>query len=171
VRLVLEVAQAVVEVWGGARVGIRLSPVSPNVGQIPLDSDVMGTYGYLVEQLNPLGLVYLHCVEGETTGPRTIPPGFSFQELRRRFEGLYIANNGYDLDLATRALREGLADLIAFGRPFLANPDLVAGLRNGWALAEAPGETWYGGGAEGYIDWPTYRKPAEYAAANYRQGV
>jgi N-ethylmaleimide reductase len=171
VRLVLEVAQAVVEVWGGERVGIRLSPVSPNVGQIPLDSDVMGTYGYLVEQLNPLGLVYLHCVEGETAGPRIVPPGFSFQELRRRFKRNYIANNGYDLDLATHALHEGLADLIAFGRPFLANPDLVARLRNGWTLAEAPSETWYGGGAEGYTDWPTYRKPSEDAAANYQQGV
>jgi N-ethylmaleimide reductase len=171
VRLVLEVAQAVVEVWGAERVGIRLSPVSPNVGQIPLDSDVMGTYDYLVEQLNPLDLVYLHCVKGETTGPRTVLLGFSFQELCCRFKGLYIANSGYDLDLATHVLRDGLADLIAFGRPFLANPDLVARLRNRWPLAEAPSETWYGGGAEGYIDWPTYRKPPEDAAANYRRGV
>jgi N-ethylmaleimide reductase len=171
VRLVLEVAEAVTEVWGGERVGIRLSPVSPNVGEIPLDSDVMGTYGYLIEQLNRFGLVYLHCVEGETTGPRNIPSDVSFPELRRRFKGLYIANNGYDLELATHALREGLADLIAFGRPFIANPDLVARLRNGWPLAKAPKEAWYGGGAEGYIDSPTYQKPTEDAAGNHRQGV
>jgi N-ethylmaleimide reductase len=171
VRLVLEVAQAVTEIWGGERVGIRLSPVSPNVGQIPLDSDVMGTCGYLIERLNPLGLVYLHCVEGETTGPRNVPADVSFPELRRRFKGLYIANNGYDLDLATRTLREGLADLIAFGRPFIANPGLVARLRNGWPLAEAPKETWYGGSAKGYIDWPTYQKSPQDAAANHGQGI
>jgi N-ethylmaleimide reductase len=171
VRLVLEVVEAVVTVWSSERVGIRLSPVSRNVGEIPLDSDPMGTYGYLVEQLNPFSLGHLHCVEGETTGPRTIPEDFSFLELRRRFKGLYIANNGYDLDLATRSLREGLADLIAFGRPFLANPDLVARLRTGWPLAEAPKETWYGGGAHGYVDWPAYQKPSDSACATYGRGV
>jgi N-ethylmaleimide reductase len=131
----------------------------------------MGTYGYLVEQLNPLGLVYPHCVEDETAGPRNIPDDMSFLELRRRFNGRDIANNGYDLDLATRALRDGLADLIAFGRPFIANPDLVARLRNEWMLAEAPEETWYGRGTKGYIDWPTYQRPPKDAAANYGQGI
>ncbi|HEX4172993.1 MAG TPA: alkene reductase [Acetobacteraceae bacterium] len=171
VRIVLEVAEAVSGVWGGDRVGIRLSPVSPNVGGTPLDSDPMATYGDLVAQLNTFGLGYLHCVEGETTGPRTIPTSFSFAELRRRFHGLYIANNGYDLDLAMRALREGLADLIAFGRPFLANPDLVARLRERWPLAEAPKETWYGGDAHGYVDWPPYRRPGEGTCATFGRGV
>ena len=146
-------------------------PVSPYADPIPLDSDVMGTYGYLVGQLNPLGLVYIQRVEGETTGPRNIPDDMSFLGLRRRFDGRYIANNAYDLRLATRTLRDGLADLIAFGRLFIANPDLVTRLRNEWMLAEAPKETWYGGGTKGYIDWPTYRGPPKDAAANYGQGL
>jgi N-ethylmaleimide reductase len=171
VRIVLEIAEAVTAVWGGARVGIRLSPVSTNIGEIPLDSDVMGTYGYLIEQLNAFSLGYLHCVEGETAGPRNIPAGVSFPELRGRFDGLYMANNGYDLELATHALEDGVADLIAFGRPFLANPDLVARLRCGWPLAEAPKETWYGGGAKGYADWPVYQRPSGSAAANYGRSV
>lgn len=120
-------------------------PVSPNADPIPLDSDVMGTYGYLVGQLNPLGLVYIQRVVGETTIPRNIPDDMSFLGLRRRFDGRYIANNAYDLRLATRKPRDGLAALIAFGRPFIANPDLVTRLRNEWMLAEAPKETWYGG--------------------------
>jgi N-ethylmaleimide reductase len=159
VRLGLEVAQAVVGIWGGERVGI------------PLDSDVMGTYGNLVEQLNPLGLVYVHCVEDETTGQRNTPSDMSFLELRRRFNGRDIANNDYDLRIATRVLLDGLADLIAFGRPFIANPDPVARLRNEWILTEAPKETWYGGGTKGYIGWPTYQKPPKDAAANYGQGI
>ncbi len=88
-------------------------------------------------------------------GPRTIPSGFSFEKLRQLFKGLYIANNGYDLPLALQARANNLADLICFGRPFLANPDLVIRLQTGAKLAEAPKDTWYGGGAKGYIDWPT----------------
>ena len=146
-------------------------PVSPNADPIPLDNDVIGTYGYLVGQLNPLGLVYIQCVDSETTGPRNIPDDMSSLGLRRRFDGRYIANNAYDLRLATRTPRDGLADLIAFGRPFISNPDLVTRLRNEWMLAEAPKETWYGGGTKGSIDWPTYRRPPKDAAANYGQGI
>ncbi len=155
-RFPLEVAAAVTEAWGGGeRVGIRLSPLAPQPGDTPLDSDPMETYGYLVERLNDYGLVYLHCIEGETQGSRDEPPGFSFQRLRGLFRGLYMANNGYDRALALRARRENLADLICFGRPFIANPDLVERLRTGAPLAEAPRETWYGGGAHGYTDYPT----------------
>ncbi len=153
-RFALEVAAAVTEVWGGERVGIRLSPLTPQPGNTPLDSDPMGTYGYLVERLNYFGLAYMHCIEGATQGSRDEPPGFSFQRLRRMFRGLYMANNGYDRALALRARREDLADLICFGRPFIANPDLVERLRTGAPLAEAPKETWYGGGAHGYTDYP-----------------
>lgn len=153
-RLPLEVAAAVADIWGGDRVGIRISPLAPQPGNTPLDSDPMATYGYLVERLNRYGLVYLHCIEGATQGSREEPPGFSFQALRRAFKGLYMANNGYDRALALRARRENLADLICFGRPFIANPDLVERLRRNAPLAEAPKETWYGGGAHGYTDYP-----------------
>ncbi len=155
-RLPLDVAAAVTEAWGGGeRVGIRLSPLAPQPGDTPLDSDPMGTYGYLVERLNRFGLAYLHCIEGATQGARDEPPGFSFQRLRRMFHSLYMANNGYTRELALRARREDLADLICFGRPFIANPDLVERLRTGAPLADAPKETWYGGDAHGYTDYPT----------------
>lgn len=156
IRIVLEVAEAVTGVWGGGdRVGIRLSPLTPQPGNTPLDSDPMGTYGALVEQLNRFGLVYMHCIEGATQGSRDEVPGFSFQRLRRAFNGLWMANNGYTRELALKARQEDLADLICFGRPFIANPDLVERLRVGAPLAEAPKETWYGGGAHGYTDYPT----------------
>ncbi len=153
-RFPLEVAAAVTKVWGGDRVGIRLSPLAPQPGDTPLDSNPMETYSYLVERLNRYGLVYIHTIEGATQGSRDEPPGFSFQQLRRQFQGLYMANNGYTRDLALRARRENLADLICFGRPFIANPDLVERLRTGAPLADAPKETWYGGGAHGYTDYP-----------------
>ena len=77
------------------------------------------------------------------------------QALRRRFSGLYMANNGFDRDLALRARQENLADLVCFGRPFIGNPDLVERLRLDAPLADAPKETWYGGDAHGYTDYPT----------------
>jgi N-ethylmaleimide reductase len=165
IRIVLEVAAAVTAAWGGgARVGIRLSPLTPQPGDTPLDRDPMGTYGTLVERLNRFGLVYLHCIEGATQGSREEMPGFSFQRLRRMFRGLYMANNGYTRALALKARREELADLICFGRPFIGNPDLVERLRVGAPLVEAPKETWYGGGAHGYTDYPTLEQERTKAA-------
>ncbi|MGR8953071.1 MAG: alkene reductase [Gammaproteobacteria bacterium] len=154
-RLVLEVVDAVVDVWGGgSRVGIRLAPVTPHTGNTPLDSNVMATYGYLIEQLNRFDLAYLHFVEGATTMSRDVPPGISLEKLRASFKGPYMANNGYTLELARTARRNGSAELICFGRPFIGNPDLVERLKTGAALAEAPRETWYGGNEHGYTDWP-----------------
>jgi N-ethylmaleimide reductase len=152
-RLLLEATAAVVDVWGAQRVGIRLSPISPanDLGQ---DSDPETTYTYVVEELNKLGLVYLHIVEGATGGPRELPGGFDLQILRRLFKGRYIANNGYDRALAIEARRRNLADLIAFGKPFLANPDLVERLRRNAPLNAPIKETFYGGGAKGYTDYP-----------------
>ena len=157
-RIVLEVAAAVTEVWGGDRVGIRLSPTSEGLG--PNDSDPWPLYSQLVEQLNRFGLVYAHVIEGQTQGSRAELPGFSYQRLRGLFRGLYIANNGYDRALALRARAEDLADLVCFGRPFIGNPDLVDRLRRDLPLADAPREKWYGGGAEGYTDWPTAERLA-----------
>lgn len=154
IRLVLEVAASVIEVWGADRVGIRLSPVSPNVS-IPSDSNPASTYGALVAELSSLRLVYLHCVEGETIGPRNVPSGFSFAELRRAFKGVYMANNGYDRAMALQARAANTADLICFGRAFIGNPDLVERLKTNAPLFDAPKETWYGGDAKGYTDYPS----------------
>jgi N-ethylmaleimide reductase len=151
-RLTLEVAAAVAEVAGPARTGIRISPVSP--ANDARDADPTTTFFSLVERLNPLGLVYLHVVEGATGGPRETDQPFDYLGLRRSFLGTYIANNGYTLELALRARAENRADLICFGRPFIANPDLVARLQRGAPLAEPDPALLYGGDAHGYTDYP-----------------
>ncbi|MDP9423648.1 MAG: alkene reductase [Pseudomonadota bacterium] len=150
-RLMLEVTAAVVKEIGAARTGIRLAPISPANGVS--SSNPQAQFDYIVDQLNALGIVYIHVVEGATGGPRDVAP-FDFGSLRRRFNNTYIANNGYDLDLATSHLAEGKADLFAFGRPFIANPDLVERLQAGAPLAQIDPATIYGGGAAGYTDYP-----------------
>jgi N-ethylmaleimide reductase len=92
-------------------------------------------------------------VEGATGGPRDVAP-FDFDALRSRFKNTYLANNGYDLELANARLTGGEADLFAFGRPFISNPDLVERLKAGAPLAALNPATLYGGGAAGYIDYP-----------------
>jgi N-ethylmaleimide reductase len=150
-RLLIEVVEAVTDVWGGARTGLRVAPVSP--ANDIADSDPQRTFTYAIDELDRFGLGYLHVVEGATQGPRDIAP-FDYLALRRRFRGLYMANNGYDATMADAVLREGRADLIAFGRPFIANPDLVQRLRTGARLAEPDRATFYGGDAHGYTDYP-----------------
>jgi len=153
-RFPLAVVQAVTDVWGGGgRVGIRISPATTMPGETPLDSDPMTTYGAYVDALSAAGLLYLHDIEGVTQLSRD-PSGVDFLALRKRFAGAYIANNQYTLKLAEETLAAGKADMFSFGRPFLANPDLVTRMRTGAPLAEAPKEYWYGGGSVGYSDWP-----------------
>lgn len=151
-RFMLEVTEAVVSVWGGDRVGIRLSPISPanDCG----DSHPEPLFTHAVESLNRFGLAYLHVVEGATGGPREVENGFDLQILRHLFKGAYIANNGYDLDLARHARENNLADLIAFGRPFISNPDLVQRLRTQAPLNPVNQKTIYTAGAAGYTDYP-----------------
>jgi N-ethylmaleimide reductase len=151
-RLLLEVTAAVVNEVGAERTGIRISPVSPANGVS--SSEPQAQFDYIVDQLNALGIVYLHVVEGATGGPRDIAP-FDFGSLRQRFKNTYIANNGYDVNLATSQLNDDKADLIAFGRPFIGNPDLVERLKTAASLSAFDPATLYGGGAEGYIDYPT----------------
>ncbi|GAC1413815.1 MAG: alkene reductase [Burkholderiaceae bacterium] len=151
-RLLMEVTAAVVAVWGGQRVGVRLSPLS-TFGDIA-DSNPQALFTHVVEQLNNFGLVYLHVIEGDTGGAREMEGGFDPQILRRLFNGAYIANNGYDLDMALAARRSKTADLICFGRPYIANPDLVARFKKRAPLAQPDPATMYGGGAAGYIDYP-----------------
>lgn len=152
VRLLLEVADAVVQQIGADRTGVRLSPVSPASG-IVIAADEQPLFNYVVEKLDELDIVYIHVVEGATGGPRDVAP-FDFAALRRIFKNTYIANNGYDLELADLHLAEGTADLIALGRPFISNPDLVQRLKTGAALNPLDPTTLYGGGAKGYTDYP-----------------
>ncbi len=150
-RLMLEVAKVVSAEAGAGRTGIRISPVTPS-NDIS-DSNPQPLFDHIVDRLNTLKLAYIHVIEGATGGPRDIAP-FDYASLRKRFAGVYIANNGYDFELATRVLAAGAADLIAFGKPFIANPDLVERLKRGTPLNTPDKATFYGGGAKGYTDYP-----------------
>ena len=161
-RFLLEVVEAVATACGGRHTGIRLSPLSP-VNDLALDSDPGVTYGYLVERLNDFDLAYLHVIEGVTQGPREVPSQFDLQMLRRAFKGVFIANNGYDRTLALEARLANRADLIAFGRPYIANPDLVERLQAGAPLNAADRSTFFGGDAHGYTDYPFLKAGAKTA--------
>jgi N-ethylmaleimide reductase len=151
VRFALEVVDAVAHEVGAERTGIRISPVSP--ANDVADSDPQRLLNHLVQELTKRRLVYLHVIEGATGGPRDNLP-FDFGALRKLFDGAYLANNGYDLRLAIEAIASGRADLVAFGKLFIANPDLVERLRRNAPLNAPNQATFYGGGAEGYTDYP-----------------
>ena len=158
-RLALEVTQAVAAAIGAGRTGIRLSPMTTFGGTAPRDSHPQALYDHVVEQLAPIGLAYVHVIEGETQGARApadagVP--FDYAALRSRFPGPWMVNNGYTRADAMAAIADGRADLVAFGRLFIANPDLVRRLREDLPLNEPRNDTFYGGGAEGYIDYPTF---------------
>ena len=154
-RLLLEVTHAVIAEIGAGRTGIRLSPLTTFTA--PRDSNPQATYGYVVDQLAPLGLAYLHMIEGETGGAREPEgaPTFDYAALRSRFPGAWMVNNGYTKELGKQAISDHLADLVAYGRPFISNPDLVRRLRENAPLNELRADKLYGGGAEGYTDYPT----------------
>jgi len=156
-RLLLEVTHAITEEIGGGRTGIRLSPVTP--ANDIVDADPQPLFDYVVRQLGPLGLSYLHLIEGATGGPREVEGRpFDYTALKAAYraaggKGAWMVNNAYTRELADTALADG-ADIVAFGRPFIANPDLVARLHANAPLNEVNRATLYGGGAEGYTDYP-----------------
>jgi N-ethylmaleimide reductase len=157
-RLLLEVMRAITEDIGGGRTGIRLSPVTP--ANDAFDADPQPLFDYVVRELAPLNLAYLHLIEGATGGPRELPDRpFDYLALKAAYRaaggtGAWMVNNGYDLALAQKALAEG-ADLVAFGKAYIANPDLVARLKAGGPFNAPDKTTFYGGGAKGYTDYPT----------------
>ena len=155
-RLLLEVVQAVCTEIGAGRTGVRLSPMTTFGGTAPLDSDPQALYGHVVEQLAPLGLAFLHVIEGETGGTRNPEAKpFDYAALHRSFPGAWMVNNGYSRALAIDTIASGQADLVAFGRPFISTPDLVRRLSTDAPLNELRADKLYGGGAEGYTDYPT----------------
>jgi N-ethylmaleimide reductase len=148
-RLLMEVTQAVVDVIGADKVGIRFSPVNPfNDMQ---DSNPQALFNYVAAALNPFNLAYLHAVEGGMGG-ESVP--FDFVAYRKQFKGQYMANLGYDKARGNAAIASGHADCIAFGVSFLANPDLVERFKVDAPLNEADSKTFYGGAAQGYTDYP-----------------
>ena len=151
-RLLIEALAAVIGEVGAGRVGVRLSPVTPS-NDIS-DSNPSALFAHVIERIDALAPVYVHVVEGATGGDRNFGPPFDYGALRRKFRGTYIANNGYGLASAVDAVANGRADLVAFGKAFLANPDLVARLRANAALNAPDKSTFYGGGEKGYTDYP-----------------
>ena len=157
-RLLLEVTRAITEEIGGGRTGIRLSPVTP--ANDIVDADPQPLFTHVVQQLAPHGLAYVHVIEGATGGPRELADRpFDYAALKAAYraaggQAAWMVNNGYDLALANQAVADG-ADVVAFGRPFISNPDLVQRLRVGGPFNEPDRNTFYGGGAQGYTDYPT----------------
>ncbi len=150
-RFALEVVDAVVAEIGAGRVGIRLSPVTP--ANDAHGSDPQAVFGHLVEALNKRGIAFIHFIEGSTGGPRDLT-GFDFAWARRTFKGAYIANNGYDRQMALDAVANDQADAVAFGRLYIANPDLVQRLKANAPLNAPNPKTFYKPGPEGYTDYP-----------------
>ncbi len=144
-RLLREVTEAVLTVWEAGRVGVRLSPVNP-FNDIA-DSTPQASFEAITEQLNAYGLAYLHVVEDTDSG-------FDFQRLRQIFNGAYMANGGYDRSRALAAIAQEQADFVAFGKLFIANPDLPERLRRGSPYNTPRPDSFYAGGAEGYDDYP-----------------
>ncbi|MEQ1833190.1 MAG: alkene reductase [Candidatus Eisenbacteria bacterium] len=149
VRLALEVVDATVAVWGKGRVGLRLSPTSPWNGMS--DSDPLALYTYLAAQLKGRGLAYLHVLESPVEGAVKLP---LTQAIREAFGGTVISNTGYTVERAEQVVAAGDADLVAFGVPYIANPDLVERFRTGAELNVADPSTFYGGAEKGYTDYP-----------------
>jgi N-ethylmaleimide reductase len=160
-RFLLEVMREVCEEVGRERVGLRLSPVTP--ANDIVDDNPQKLFDYVARQLAPLGLVYLHVIEGATGGPREVEGRpFDFHAMLRAWrdagaKGAWMVNNGYDRALAEQSLAHG-ADLVAFGMKFISNPDLVERLKTNAALNAVVKEKLYGGGVEGYTDYPFLSK-------------
>ncbi|MGF0538690.1 alkene reductase [Agrobacterium sp. ES01] len=161
VRFALEVVDAVAGEIGAGRTGIRISPVTPANGAA--DPDPQPLFNHLVSELAKRNLAFIHVIEGATGGPRDYQQGdtpFNWDELRETYRkaggtGAWMVNNGYDKDMAEEAVSSGKADIVAFGKLFIANPDLVERFKKNAPLNEPVKETFYGGGAPGYTDYPS----------------
>jgi N-ethylmaleimide reductase len=154
-RFMLEITQAAISVWGKGRVAVRLSP-SSSYGSMH-DSDPQATFGYLAQQLDTLGLAYLHVVEPRIKGTETVDAHaapVAVQYLRTLFKGPIIAAGGFDRKSAEAIVAEGHADMVAFGRHFISNPDLPRRLREDLPLNAYDRNSFYGGDERGYTDYP-----------------
>ena len=148
-RFLNEVLDSVSDIWPANQIGVRLSP--ENGFNSISDSNPATHFSYIVSQLNQRGLAYLHVLEGDMLTQKST---LDYPALRRMFTGTYMANNGYTQEKAEQALQSDNCDLIAFGVPFIANPDLVARFQQKADLNTADQNTFYGGDEQGYTDYP-----------------
>lgn len=151
-KLLFEVIDEVSQIWGADRVGVRLSPVQP-FNDIR-DSNPERTFTYVVDKLNQLNLSYLHVTEMGKDAPGAAGPDFNFASLKSLWSGVYMTNSEYSFATAQQAIENGQADLISFGKLFIANPDLVARFAQQSALNTPDVGTFYGGDERGYTDYP-----------------
>ena len=156
-RFLQEIVEAVLTVYDAGRVGVRLSPNGNynNMGS----PDFRETFTYVVQQLNNYNLGYLHVLDGLAFGFHELGEPITLAELRKIYDGTLMGNCGYDRNSAEKAIANGNADLVAFGRAYISNPDLVARFANDWELnPDAEMDVWYSFDAEGYTDFPTYQE-------------
>jgi N-ethylmaleimide reductase len=151
-RFLMEVTKAVVEAIGSDKVGLRLSPVNPFNDM--KDSNPQAVFNYVTEQLNQFNLAYLHVVEGGIHGGG-VADAFDFDAMRKLCKSPYMANLSYDKARGNAAIASGHADAVAYGVPFISNPDLVERFRQDAPINEADSKSFYGGTEKGYTDYPT----------------
>lgn len=158
-RFLLEIMEGVVAAIGKERTGIRLSPFA-TINDLPAYREEKETHQYLTDALRELDILYIHLSSQPVDGKPSINQEY-IKEIRNRFHNLLIVAGGYTRESAEKMLRSGLADLIAFGRPFIANPDLVERFRHNTPLAAGDTSTYYQGGDCGYIDYPAIYDAAQ----------
>jgi N-ethylmaleimide reductase len=163
-RLLLEVTQAAIDVWGADRVGVRLSPYG--IANDSGEADPMPLYTHVIQSLNPLGLAYLHFIEPRSSGAgraevnhQNVPSAMVL--FRPIWKGVLISAGGFTGEAANAAIAAGHADAIAFGRIFISNPDLPRRLRLGYPLTPYNRATFYGGEEAGYTDYPVHDELAQ----------
>lgn len=154
-RFIIEVVTAVAEAIGKEKTGIRLSPYGVS-GDMPYYPEIDATYKYLSEQLNKLGIAYIHLVDHSAMGSPVVPMELK-KLIRNNFKNTLILSGGYDKERAEADIQSGLGDLVAFGRPFINNPDLVERLENNWPLSQdLKMDLFYTADEKGYTDYPLY---------------
>lgn len=152
-RFVLEVVEAVADTIGKDKTGIRLSPYGV-ASDMPHYPEIDATYAYLSEQLNEIGIIYIHLVDHEAMGAPAVPSVLK-ETIRNNFKNTVILSGGYDKERAETDIESGLGDLVAFGRPFINNPDLVARFKNNQPLsADLKMDLFYSADEKGYTDYP-----------------
>ncbi|EJF89374.1 alkene reductase [Bartonella tamiae] len=162
-RFPLQVVQAIVEAIGADKTGIRISPVTP-AGDVH-DLDPQPLFDFYVEALAAYNLAFIHVIEGATGGDRNYQEAsypFDYKHLKQVYrdaggQGAWMVNNGYTGDMAQDAVQSGYADLVSFGKPFIANPDLVERIKQKAPLNKLDETTLYGGDEKGYTDYPTLK--------------
>ncbi len=157
-RFLLEIVDAMASVWGGTKVAVRIGPSGRWNGMS--DGDPKALFSYVAEQLNRVGLAYLHIIEPRVKGNVVIAEGqgpIAAEHFRTIFKGLIIAAGGFEPDTAQAVIEQGSADLVAFGRHFVSNPDLPERIQQGRPLSRYNRETFYTFDAAGYIDYPPYQ--------------